>query len=637
MRNIITHIRQSLALKLNIGVLLMAVPVFLLALGVLFVESRQHIKQEAMEHATAVLSTTMQRISRYMGNVETATDINDWEVTENLNPDSLLTYSRFIVEMNGNLDGCSISTEPDIFPKYGRYFSAYTVRESDTVTTVVEEEYDYFDKVWYKKPKTLGKPCWVVYYDETDSLEVTLDGLIASYSKPLYDDNKRFIGVISTDLALKHLSRIIAEIEKPYPDSYFAIIGEEGRYYLHPDTTKLFNKTIFSDFNTKSHTDLVTLGYEMTTGKEGSMNVKINERSCLVCYQPVPGTDWSLALICPEDSILQRYNRLSYIVAGIIIVGLLLILFFSFTLVGRLIRPLNKLTEQVQHISSGHYDEQISRSSYQDATGRLQNSFAAMQESLHEHVNEIQQMNDEAAQRNEELAKVSKLAEEGNRQKEIFIQNVSHQIRTPLNIIIGFAQILHDSKSMMPEEELKNVTETMYFNARILDRMNKMLIDSSVWGSTKELYANRNERVFCNEAAQYAISKNHELFPQLQIKFETELLDNFYVHTNRTYLTLTIQELLFNAAKYSDGQNISLRLSKTEQTICFVVEDTGPGFPAEDSDRLFELFTKVNDLSDGLGLGLPLSKRHITSLNGTLAIDPSYQDGCRIVIELPIV
>lgn len=634
MRSFITHIRQSLALKLSIGILLMAVPVFLISLGILFVQSRKNVKQEAMEHANAVLSTTMQRINRYMNNVETATDINDWEVTANLHPDSLLAYSRFIVSLNGNIDGCSISTEPDIFPKYGRYFSAYTIRKPDTITTVIEKEYNYFDKVWYKKPKTLGEPCWVVFYDESDTLKVTLDGMIASYCKPLYDDNKRFVGVISTDLALKQLSKIITA-EKPYPDSYFVMTGEKGRYYVHPDTTKLFNKTIFSDFNVKNHTDLVTLGYEMTTGKQGNMNVNIYEESCLVCYQPVPGTDWSLALICPDRNILQSYNQLTYIVVGVTIVGLLLILIFSFTLVGHLIRPLNKLTEQVQRIASGHYDEQIKRSRYQDATGRLQNSFATMQESLNKHVNDIQQMNEEAAQRNEELVRVSKLAEEGNRQKEIFIQNVSHQIRTPLNIIIGFAQILHDSKSTMPEEELKDVTNTMFFNARILDRMNKMLIDSSVWGSTKELYANKDDRVFCNEVAQYAIDKNRELFP-LEIKFESMLPDNFYIHTNRTYLTLTIQELLFNAAKYSDGKNISLLVTQTERTVCFVVEDTGPGFPAEDSDRLFELFTKVNDLSDGLGLGLPLSKRHITSLNGTLAIDPSYHDGCRIIIELPI-
>ena len=143
MRSMIQHIRQSLSWKLSLGILLMAVPIFLLSLGILYEESRNMVKREAMEHANSVLNTTMQRLSRFMNIVETATNVNDWEVVENLQPDSLLSYSRYIVMLNSHIDGCSISTEPDLFPQYGRHFSAYTVREMDRVTTVVEEVYDY--------------------------------------------------------------------------------------------------------------------------------------------------------------------------------------------------------------------------------------------------------------------------------------------------------------------------------------------------------------------------------------------------------------------------------------------------------------------------------------------------------------
>ena len=179
MRTITQFIRQSLSWKLSLGIILMAMPIFMLALGVLFVQSRNQLKKEATEHASSVLNTTMQRVSRFMNTLETATDINDWEIVENLDPDSLLNYSRFVVSLNGNIDGCSISTEPNTFPKYGRYFSTYTVREPDTIRTVIEEKYEYFEKVWYKTPRQLGESCWVVFYDETDSLELTLDGMIA--------------------------------------------------------------------------------------------------------------------------------------------------------------------------------------------------------------------------------------------------------------------------------------------------------------------------------------------------------------------------------------------------------------------------------------------------------------------------
>ena len=79
-----------------------------------------------------------------------------------------------------------------------------------------------------------------------------------------------------------------------------------------------------------------------------------------------------------------------------------------------------------------------------------------------------------------------------------------------------------------------------------------------------------------------------------------------------------------------------MRITRTEDTVRFVVEDTGPGIQEKDINRLFEMFTKVNDLSEGLGIGLPLAKRHIQHLGGDLTLDTSYQDGCRFIIELPI-
>ena len=97
MRNLVRHIRQSLAWKLSLGILLMAIPIFVLSLGILFLQSKNNLKNEATKHANSVLNTTMQLICRHMNIVETATDINDWVIADNLQPDSLLAYSRYIV------------------------------------------------------------------------------------------------------------------------------------------------------------------------------------------------------------------------------------------------------------------------------------------------------------------------------------------------------------------------------------------------------------------------------------------------------------------------------------------------------------------------------------------------------------
>ena len=643
MRNIVKHIRQSLSWKLSLGILLMAIPIFMLALGILYVQSRNKVKREATEHATSIVNTTMQRIHRYMNIAETATELTACDVIANLHPDSLFAYTSYVVTMNGHVDGCSVSLEPETFPQYGRYFSVYSVRNRqdsltgmrDTIITAIEEKYEYFSRVWYKQPKREGKACWTAFYDESDSLALALDGMVISYCKPLYRDDKSLLGIISTDISLFRLSRIFTT-ETSFADSYFFMIGDEGRFYLHPDSTQLFTKTIFTDADPDKNPDIIALGHQMTTGQQGSMSVRIKGVPCIVSYQPVPDTNWSLALVTPERTLLRSYNLLAYIVSALLIIGLVLILFFSSFIVTQAIRPLYNLAKKLQRIADGHYDETTERTRHRDVVGRLQNSFATMQESLDCHISDIQQMNIEAERRNEELVRISELAKESNRQKSLFIQNVSHQIRTPLNIIMGFSQVLKESKTAMSEEEAKGITDMMRHNAQMLDRMVLMLFDSSARGTTEELYANRNEEVLCNDLAHYCIDETLKQFPEMKIQFLTDVSDDFHIHTSYLYLMRSVRELLFNAVKYSDGQHIVMRINRTEDTVRFIFEDTGPGIAEEDAARLFEMFVKVNDLSEGLGIGLPLAKRHLKNLGGDITLDTSYKAGCRFIIELPI-
>ena len=190
------NIRRSFSKKLSVALFLLAVPIFVVSLGVLFTQSRQIIRNEAIGHVNSVLGATMQQLRRNLITIETATNANIWQVEQAFTPDSILHFTNRIVSLNPHIDGCSISAEPDVFPKYGRFFSAYTVREPDSITTVIEEPYDYFNKIWYKTPRDLHGPCWVAYYDEADSLELTLDGMVASYGRPLYRADSSFVGVV---------------------------------------------------------------------------------------------------------------------------------------------------------------------------------------------------------------------------------------------------------------------------------------------------------------------------------------------------------------------------------------------------------------------------------------------------------
>ncbi len=636
-------VRRAFARKLSIGILLLAIPIFVVSLGILFTQSRHMIRLEAVGRANSVLNSTMQRISRNLLTIETATNAYSWLIERSLQPDSLLAYSRRVVQLNPHIDGCSISAEPDVFPQYGKHFSVYTVRETDTITTVIEEEYDYFSKIWYKTPRDLNKPCWVAYFDESDSLELTIDGMVASYGRPLYNADKRFVGIVSTDLSLLHLSKLMS-VEKPYPNSYFMMIDDQGRYFVHPDSTRLFTQTIFSGADPRRQTDLIALGHEMTAGNQGRMNAVIDGVSCLVCYKPVPGTSWSLAIVCPDRDVLASYHRLTYIVIPLLIIGLFVIVKLCSRAVGQTIHPLNELLDKTQSIAAGNMEVYIPHTQREDVIGNLQNSFATMLQSLNFHMGIVRYSSYQTKLRNEELEHATKLVQEADRQKTAFIQNVTHQIRTPLNIIMGFAQILgKESEDQLIEEEVKSLTSTMTHNSRLLSRIVLMLFDSSDSGTTKEkIEAAKHESVPCNDVAREAVSYIKVYYPNLYIYFLSEVADDFCIETNRFFLMLSLRELLYNAAKYSDQQNISLRITHSRLSkghaggsVQFIVEDTGKGIAPEDRESIFKFFTKIDDLSQGLGLGLPLSKRHAQNLGGDLTLDTDYQQGCRFILEIP--
>ena len=629
---------HHLSTRLAIVILVLAAPLFITTIGALFLEARQVIRHKAVGRAKSALNASMQRLDRNLLAVQTATEAYSWVLEEQLHPDSFLTLSHKVVALNPHIDGCSVSAEPYLFPEKGRHYSVYTVREPDSVRTVVKEEYEYFQKTWYKLPYDLNEPCWEIFFDEADSLELTIDGMLASYGKPLHNAKNEIVGVISTDLSLLKLTKIINE-ERPYPNSYFMMLDSDGRYVVHPDSTRLFKKTIFDDADPRTQQDLIALGHQMTAGKEGGMPIYIDGKGYLVCYQPVPGTDWSLAIVCPDNDILKNYYMLSNIVIPLLIIGLLIIVLLCYRAVSQAFSSIRQLLLKTRMIAEGNMEVFIGHSNRIDDVGRLQNSFAAMLQALQFHIGIVRYITEKLQQRNKELEEATKRAQEANQQKTTFIQNVSHQIRTPLNIVMGFSQVLHDAikqREALPDEEMKSVTSTMDHQAKLLYRLVTMLFDSSDTGFSEELRTHQFDIVKCNDVAREAIEYLKEHYPEAETEFVSEVADDFSLQTSQLYLLRCLRELLYNSAKYSDGKHILLQITTTGHTIRYVVEDKGKGIPEADRDLMFKFFTKVDDLSEGLGLGLPLAKRHALNLGGDLWLDDTYHEGCRFILEIPL-
>ena len=187
----------------------------------------------------------------------------------------------------------------------------------------------------------------------------------------------------------------------------------------------------------------------------------------------------------------------------------------------------------------------------------------------------------------------------------------------------------------MSEEELTNISTMMKNNAVSMNRMVLMLFDASETSSNEVMLSNRQEEISVNEMAQLCIKYTYSHFPHAKIHLDTKLPDTVHIVSNRMYLMRTLGELLYNAAKYTDGQHIDIIISQTATTIRYTIQDIGPGLPEGSMNQIFKPFTKVDNLAEGLGLGLPLAKRHALSLGGDLIFDTDYHAGCRVILELP--
>ena len=490
MKRVYEYIRRRLSLRLGLLIVLIITICFSLVFNFLFYQARIYIRQMAINRANQLLDNTVVRINGIMDETEAITNYMSQVTSRHLYPDSLLAFTRRTIENHEFLTGFAISMEPYYFPEMGRYFSAYTLRQNDTITTVREGPFEYFSKIWYSTPKTYGTALWVDAFDDYNEGTLSAKDILTSYCCPIRDANGRYVGSITASLTLKWLSQSVTGI-RAYPHSSAIMIGRTGIYLVHPDTAKLFTQTIFSDAAPESQHDVDLLGQSMLAGRSGMTQTIVDGHKSYIFYRPLERTGWSIAIVCPESDVFSRFNQLLVMVWGIIGLGLLLLLLFCYQTVRRAVFPLRQLADVTTSMASLSPPSSlpssppssllstltIPPSPRRDSVGRLTNSFSSMQQSLVAAVTDISRVNAELEQRNSELARAYRMKMDDNQRKMNFVREMFHQIRTPLNIINGFTQVLASSRHELPDDELQDIITRMSQSAADISRIVRNLDD----------------------------------------------------------------------------------------------------------------------------------------------------------------
>ena len=389
---IIEHYRSSLPRSLSLLAVLLASAVFFAALVFMFDQAREAVKREAMERATQILDNTVQRADNILSNAETATANTLWQIKRQLHQkDSMVVYATAFMKSNPMMEGCSIAFEPYFFKQQGRYFSMYVGKEEDgSLLTALEgsASYEYFYMDWYQLPKLLDRPAWT---DPFLDVDVDIDNeakMIVSYGMPIKDDAGKYVGTLSTDISLSWLSQTISAV-KPYPNSYSIMLGRNGTYFVHPDTSKLLYESIFTETLENDNPDRMALGQAMVRGEEGVRQAVVDGEHCYMFYKPLGTTGWSVAIVCPEKDIFSGFNKLQNAVITIFILGILIMLLVMGRIIRRQLKPLETLAAQTEVIANGEFSQVIPYDGRTDEIGRLEQSFTHMQHSLVSYIDQV--------------------------------------------------------------------------------------------------------------------------------------------------------------------------------------------------------------------------------------------------------
>ena len=235
------------------------------------------------------------------------------------------------------------------------------------------------------------------------------------------------------------------------------------------------------------------------------------------------------------------------------------------------------------------------------------------------------------------LIAARKKAEESDELKSAFLANMSHEIRTPMNGVLGFVQLLKESSDPERNNKFLNIIESSA--KQLLNIINDILDLSKIEaGQEKIKYSEINiSQVFENIFELFKIqitSKNNEV----NLILENNQTNDIII-SDEKHLIQILNNLIGNALKFTEKGEISFGYKKKKNTFIFYVKDTGLGIPEDKKNLVFIRFAQIHTYTKttarGTGLGLPITKKLVEMLGGSIYFESKENIGTTFFVELP--
>ncbi len=243
---------------------------------------------------------------------------------------------------------------------------------------------------------------------------------------------------------------------------------------------------------------------------------------------------------------------------------------------------------------------------------------------------------------NERNAVLRRIAEEAQRTKAAFVANVSHEFRTPLNMIIGLVDLMAETPEIYAVSLSPKMREDLGVVHRNCDHLSKMIDDvlDLTRAEAGQLSVHK-ERLDLRGIIGNSVEVVRPLLEKKRLAIQVEVPDDLpEIYCDRTRIQQVILNLLSNAARFTDEGGVALSVVRQDHRVLVTVTDTGPGIAPQDTDRVFEPFVQASGSpwqnASGSGLGLSISRQFVRLHGGRMWLESELGAGTSFHFTLPI-
>ncbi|MDR0842474.1 MAG: diguanylate cyclase [Acidobacteriota bacterium] len=369
---------------------------------------------------------------------------------------------------------------------------------------------------------------------------------------------------------------------------------------------------------------------------EGGKPYISNDGDFYTVYVPIRFSEatkpWSVAVSIPMSRVLANASAIRNFVLGISVIAIIVIALILYQISRSVTSPLIVLSNAAKTFGEGNFDAAIPVFWSDDEIGALSKAFKLMSEKIRSLIGEMKKYAAKLEEKNEYLNRLNELKDE-------FLANTSHELRTPINGIIGIVESMVDGATgPLSGEQKYNLVIVANSGKRLSHMINDIMDFTKLKNREIELQikpVDLKTIVGTVLVLSKSLVKGKELALVNELDGELPAVD-----ADENRIQQILYNLIGNAIKFTEKGTVSVSAKVVGGMVAVTVADTGIGIPEGKFARIFESFEQVDGSTareyGGTGLGLSITKKLIELHGGTIGVESKMGEGSRFTFTIPV-